>query len=465
MRDSRDMAATSARGAPGAAASRAAAPLAMPSAMVVAALAAAVLAACGGGGGGGAPQPGTAQCSIEGQKQFVLDQMRDIYFWNDLLPAQVDLADFETPEELLAFLTSFQPLDRFSFIDSLEADQQFFGEGRFAGFGFSSRISANDEVRFTRVFTDSPANRGGLARGQRLLEVDGRPVAEIIAAEGLSEAFGPAEVGVTRRLRIRRLDDTEFEVDLTKDVVTIDPLPQNRLIDDGSGGQIGYFEFATFVGTAETPLQQVFDGFRNASVTDLVIDMRYNGGGLVSIAELLGDYLGGEVSAGEVFSRTLFNDDNADQNRTEFFEQLAESLNLSRLVVIGTASTASASEQVINGMEPHVEVTIVGDDTFGKPVGQVGIEFCEKILRPTAFETVNSLNEGGFFDGLPVDCPAPDDLGVPVGDDADPALQTALSFLADGACPPPSQMSQKQRPPRERWRARETAAGVYAGAY
>jgi hypothetical protein len=86
-------------------------------------------------------------------------------------------------------------------------------------------------------------------------------------------------------------------------------------------------------------------------------------------------------------------------------------------------------------MEPHVEVTIVGDTTFGKPVGQVGIEFCSKILRATAFESVNSLGQGGYFDGLPADCAAADDLTIPVGDDTDPNVITALEYLANGACP------------------------------
>ena len=94
-----------------------------------------------------------------------------------------------------------------------------------------------------------------------------------------------------------------------------------------------------------------------------------------------------------------------------------------------------ASELVINSMAPHVEVTIVGADTFGKPVGQVGLEFCEKILRPTSFQTLNANDFGDYFFGLPVDCAAPDDLGVAVGDDNDPNVEAALSYLDTGACP------------------------------
>ena len=153
------------------------------------------LAGCGGGGGGGlsGPQTGSAACSIDGQKSFVLETMRDVYFWNTLLPAQVDLSQFQTPEELLISLTSVQPLDRFSFINSAQADEDFFQRGELAAFGFSTTITDTGDVRFVRVFSGSPADLGGLARGQTLLAVDGRSVAEIQAAEGLSEAFGPPD--------------------------------------------------------------------------------------------------------------------------------------------------------------------------------------------------------------------------------------------------------------------------------
>ncbi len=77
----------------------------------------------------------------------------------------------------------------------------------------------------------------------------------------------------------------------------------------------------------------------------------------------------------------------------------------------------------------------VGDKTFGKPVGQIGIEFCEKILRPTAFQTVNADDFGDYFDGLPVDCPAADDLSVAVGADTDPNMVAALAYLGSGSCP------------------------------
>jgi C-terminal processing protease CtpA/Prc len=386
-----------------------------------------------------------AECSILGQNQFVLDAMRDWYFWNDQLPAEVDISQFATPEDLLAFLTTFSPdltpddgidnpVDRFSFINTAAADQAFFGEGRFEGFGFSSRFVAENDLRLTRVFVDSPANRGGLARGQQIVALNGRTIAEIQANEGVNAVFDLSPLEFT----MREIDGSEFTVEIAKDVVTIDPVPQSRIIVDPNGVRppVGYMELATFISTADAEMDAVFANFRAQGVNDVILDLRYNGGGLVSTSELLGDLLGGDVAENLLYSKTVFNELRAAANDTvEFFERRGNSMSLVRLVVIASTRTASASELVINGMDPHVEVTIVGDRTFGKPVGQVGLEFCEKILRPTAFQTLNANDFGDYFFGLPVDCAAPDDLNVLVGADNDPNIEAALSYLDSGTCP------------------------------
>ena len=397
-----------------------------------------VIAGCSSSDSPSAGPPPPAGCTVDEQKQFVLDATLDWYLWNDNLPANVNINSYATPSDLLAFLTTFspddgsgRPIDRFSFIGSAEADQQFFGAGRFEGYGFSSRFVATNDLRLSRVFVDSPANRGGLARGQRVLELNGRTIADIQAAEGVNAVLQTSPV----TFRMRETDGSEFETTLEREIVTIDPIPQFRIIDNG-GTPVGYMELATFVTTADTEFDPVFALFRSQNVSDVIIDMRYNGGGVVSTAELLGDYLGGFVAENLVFSRTEFNADRAPANNTtELFERQGNSINLVRFIVIASGSTASASELVINGLGPHAEVVIVGDDTFGKPVGQVGFTFCDNILRLTAFQTANANGFADYFDGLPVDCPAADDLNVAVGDLADPNITAALEYLSTGACP------------------------------
>jgi C-terminal processing protease CtpA/Prc len=287
----------------------------------------------------------------------------------------------------------------------------------------------------SRVFVDSPAGRAGLARGQTIVALDGRSIADIQAAEGVSAVLDNDVVEFT----MRPLAGPDFSVTLTKDIVTIDPLPQWRIIDGSGGRKIGYLEFATFISTATPGFETIFAEFNAQNVTEVIIDLRYNGGGLVSTAELLGDYLGGRIATNLVFSSTEFNADRGpDNNSRTLFTQLGNSLNLTDLVVIATRGTASASELVVNGLDPHTRVAIVGSNTFGKPVGQIGLELpggCDILLRPTSFKTVNAVSFGEFFDGLPVDCPAVDDLGVPVGVDTDPNMIAALGYLETGTCP------------------------------
>ncbi len=401
------------------------------------------LTACSGGDSGPAgPQTGTAACSTDGQKQFVLDNLYTWYLWNDLLPASLNIADYATAEELVSQVTTTYgpqgtngPIDLFSGVGSLAADSQFFGEGKFEGFGFSWRFvdQAQTDFRLTRTFSGSPADLGGLGRGQQVLSLNGRTVAEIAANEGISAFFDANE---TITFEVQPVAGAVFTSAITKDIVTIDPIPQWRVIDMGNGRSVGYMELSTFISTADAEFDTVFQAFRNANVSEVIIDLRYNGGGLVSTAERLGDYLGGFVAQNLLFSSTEFNADRAAQNNSNrFLSLLGNSINLSQLVIVASRGTASASELVTNGMIPHVNVAIVGDRTYGKPVGQIGLEFCDKILRPTSFRVANADGVGDYFDGLPVDCAADDDLSVAVGDDLDPNMVAAMSYLNTGACP------------------------------
>ena len=416
-------------------------------------------------------------CSNDGQKQFVLDALYDWYLWNADLPANLSIADYDTPEQLVIEVTETYgpqkpdgtPLDRFSSVGSLEADQQFFGEGKYEGFGFSWREEGG-EMRMTGVFAGSPADVAGIARGQTVSTLNGRTYANIVGGEGIDTFFDSND---TVTFVMQRLDATTFSADVTKDIVTIPPVPQSRLINIGDGvPPVGYMEFRTFISTAEPRFATVFADFAAAGVTDIIIDMRYNGGGLVRTAELLGDYLGSVANPGAVFSRTEFNADRAPANNSiDLFANpaVANGLNTSRFIVIASGGTASASELVTNSLIPYADVWIVGENTFGKPVGQVGIEFCEKILRPTSFRTANALGDGDYFDGLPVDCPAADDLDIPVGDASDPNVIAAVSIATTGACPAPAASSRAQevrvepliRYPEGRGNTARETAGAY----
>ncbi len=375
--------------------------------------------------------------------------MLEWYFFNDELEQQqkyagLDLSTFPTSEDLLAFLR-YRPsqFDRgFSFITTPLADSQFFGEGQFVGFGFGSKFvdsPLNADLRLTQVFPGSPAKAAGFARGQRIVTINGRTIAEIGQAEGVSAALGAGDVGVTRTFLMRDSGGLEFEAVVAKALVTIDPVPLTAIFDI-AGAKVGYVDLRTFISTADDELDQAFADFESQNVSALVVDLRYNGGGLVSTAERLADLIGGAIAAdGQVRTETLFNSAKSAFNRLEQFQKRPGSLTLLQQVVfITTGSSASASELVINALSPHIVVTLVGSVTFGKPVGQSGFPFCddELLLRPVTFETVNSLSEGQYFDGLGVTCGAADGLQFALGDPAEASLATALEFIETGSCGP-----------------------------
>jgi hypothetical protein len=116
------------------------------------------------------------------------------------------------------------------------------------------------------------------------------------------------------------------------------------------------------------------------------------------------------------------------------FSTLDQSLNLQRLVVITTRASASSSELTINSLRAYIPVTIIGDTTYGKPVGQYGLRFCDKVLYPVAFSIKNANLEGDFFDGLAVDCAAGDDYTHQLGDPSEASFAEALTFIRTGAC-------------------------------
>jgi C-terminal peptidase prc len=403
----------------------------------------AVLGACGGGS---SDESAVFGCSVASQKNAVADLMREWYLFNGAPEQQqkyasLDLGQYATAEDLLAALL-YRPdrFDRnFSFLTTLAADQQFFGEGQFVGFGFGSKFAdapTNADLRLTQVFAGSPAAAAGLERGQRMVAIDGRTIAEISQAEGVGAAFGPSEIGVRRTFVMRRTDGVEFEVAVTKNLVTIDPVPMATILTAGSVN-VGYLDFRTFVSTADAKLDQAFASFEAAGVTALVVDLRYNGGGLVVTAQRLADLIAGFIAQGQVQSRTLYNSAKTALDTVTPFQRRASSLTLlQQIVFITTGSSASASELVINALEPHSVVRLVGSTTFGKPVGQNALSYCgDRLLRAVTFETVNSLGEGQYYDGLPVDCPVVDELERPLGDPLEASLAAALGLVETGSCP------------------------------
>lgn len=393
--------------------------------------------------------PAVTSCLTGTGKQEVLDIMRDWYFWNDETEQadkyETGVGDFSDVGALLDYLR-YRPstFDRgFTFVTTPEEENAFFEEGTFVGFGFGmTRIGNTHDIRITQVYAGSPADMGGLERGFRLVAVDGRSIAQIDLNEGINEALGPAVTGEIHTLTVEdRAGNLLPDIQLTKAAVDLDPVAVVRILNDAGGDSVGYIFFRTFVTTAVDELRAAMLQFQQQMIRKVVIDLRYNGGGLVSVAEVLGSLLAGPGNVGVPFFFQEFNSDNMDFNQTSLFHSESASLDLDKIVFITTGGTASASELLINGLKPYFEdageaIAIVGSPSYGKPVGQSAFDFCgdTQRLRAITFKTVNVRGEGDYFNGLPVDCPANDDLQSLLGDDSEESLSVALNYLNDGTC-------------------------------
>jgi C-terminal processing protease CtpA/Prc len=393
-----------------------------------------------------------ADCSPAGQNQFVRTTLRDVYYWYRELP-DPDPATFSSPEAYLEAVR-YKTLDHtYSFITGRAENDAFFSDSQFIGFGFSYQVTSGSELRLTEVYPASPASEAGLERGARLLAVNGRPVGSLLSTGDINTVFGPSQVGVTAQVRFRDNAGVEREAQMTKRTVTIPTASLTRTFASG-GRVVGYVNFRNFVTPATAALNQAFTELEAAGANELVLDLRYNGGGLVSVANHLAGLIGGSRTSGKLFVQFVHNDKNTSRNSTVTLTAPAHALNLERLVVIQTRASASASELIVNGLRPFMTVTTVGDRSYGKPVGQYGYNFCEKVLYPVAFSTQNARGEGDYYNGIAADCGAADDLDHQLGDSAEASLGEALRFLRTGSCNPAASALARaqaaQRPPVER---------------
>jgi carboxyl-terminal processing protease len=409
------------------------------------------LTACGGGGGNdGGFVP--AACSVTQEKTFVRDATNEWYLFPDLLPVQVNVSQFATAQDLLDYMTATaraQGKDRyFSYVTTKTADNTFLQEGQFIGFGFRIRIDGS-RVYFMEAFENSPASEAGIARGAELLAIDGVGVANLLPSDpNLSNALGPATEGVVRSLQFALPNETPQTRSLTKRVVTIQPIPSGTdgvailSLPSNPTVKVGYVNLRSYISTAETPLRDAFAQFRAQGINDFIVDLRYNGGGLISISELLGDLFGQARNSSDVYSHLHFRPSKSSYDQTHYFQPQAQSVAPVSIAFITTGGTASASEQTINSMKSWATVAIVGANTYGKPVGQSAFDLadsCELRLRLITFRGTNADEEGDYYSGLASTmpgkaCAAADDLSHAMSDPDELSTAEALNWLGTGAC-------------------------------
>ncbi len=356
---------------------------------------------------------------------FVDEVMKYWYLWNDKVP-DLDIFQYSTPQDLLDDLM-YKPLDHWSFIDKLDAIQSLFEEGEYFGFGFLLKFDADGNLRVPLVYENSEAYDLGIRRGNIVSTINGIPAISFDDYESFFD-YDPA----TFTFEIYDNTGTLKTITLDKSTIT-----QNAVLFSNiytiSGHKTGYIVYDSFLGYSKEELEEVITYFQANNITELILDIRYNGGGYVSLAQELCEIIMPAETAGEIFYTSIHNEIvGPELDTTLYFSENELNLDLNRVFFITTSASASASELVINSLEPYMEVFIIGSPTHGKPVGMYGFVFQDWALFPITTQLLNAEGYGDYFGGLMPDCYAEDGLTSDWGDETEQSLSQAFHYIAYG---------------------------------
>ncbi|WP_316815304.1 S41 family peptidase [Pedobacter nyackensis] len=458
--------------------------------------------------------PNTKQTPTTNRTQLTNDSLflyaKQVYFWNDALPSYDDFtprnygSDFEN--ELFAITrfkvdpTTSRPYEyrasdpgspKYSYIDDVanrnpvavvakeQARVNLEGDGNDVGILAVRAIkntstSPDYKLFILAVDKGSPADVEGLTRGAYITNINGVSIGSVANFQTEKNTFDPAIYGDPSSIRINgfKIDGTPFSTTLTKKSYKSNPIFKTNVLTVGAK-KIGYLAYARFSSeeNSEAVLDAAFRDFVSQSVTDLVIDLRYNGGGYVDMAEHLVNLIAPSTATGvmykEYYNSTMQNRqatilknqpllDANDKVRyasngrmlnyfddidytlarnTYSFGKVGALTGVTNIVFIVSGNTASASELVINSLKPKMNVKLVGLQTYGKPVGFFPIRIQNKYdVFYSMFETKNSLDQGGYYSGMTPNVILDEDYGDrDFGDPAEALLAASIDVLVPKA--------------------------------
>ncbi len=392
------------------------------------------LAGCGGGSSGAdgdAPPNGSAG-TADTDAAYLYQYMKDWYLWYQQMPT-VDPGVYPTDRALLDAVRV--PQDWYSYIESAQVYHAFYDEARAVGYGFGYSV-AGDAMWIRYVQPASNAGSSGLQRGDQVLAINGQTIAALQAGGGIDAALGPAQEGLTAALTVQRGAAT-IDLRLTKTSYAVRSVLDQRVIETPSG-RVGYLNFMSFTSPAQTEWQAALRGLLDQGVSDLIVDLRENGGGRLAVASALASSLAPDDSAGQIAIQLRFNDRHGGSNQSFRFASDPSAGRVRRLVWITSPRTCSASESLMAALRPLRSAWSVGEATCGKPVGFTPPEHNGKVYNIVSFQLANGAGLTDYFSGLSPDCAASEDWSKPTGDPTEPKLAAALRWLQDGGCPAPA---------------------------
>jgi len=407
----------------------------------------------------------------------IFSAMQAIYLWNDALPATLDATKYTTAEKALEYLSGLkinsetgQPIDNYSFLDKIGNLSGEITQGTSSGdYGFMVTAAYNSlhQASFfvTYVYKNSPAGMAGVARTYEIVSVNGsNAVHPEVTSDGylVSTSAGFTNIvnaifnSGTASFGFKKPDGTTFTTSLNAGSYTINSVLYDAVFEVGTKN-VGYVVFNQFLGqSSQTELTNTINKFQASNVKDLIVDLRYNGGGSVETCEKLSNMLAPSDANGKTMYSYKMNTDltqysvNQHKSLTTNFEKTNTYQPISIYFIVSDG-TASASELLINNLRPYYtnNLYLIGQTTYGKPCGfwNTPIGYTENQTTPkkgydlyaVSFETVNANNEGGYYAGMTPGTAkypgvkAADSFWLPWGDLNDACLAQAVSHISGNA--------------------------------
>ncbi len=409
-------------------------------------------------------------------KDSIFLYAKETYYWNDQFPTydvfkpRSYASNQAVLDAIIKLPGTGKPVDKYSFLDDGTVSDELGGVSGDYGFSVFYNGSGTGDLRIKYVSPNSPAAAKGLKRGYRITKLNGRTdlnaSSEATITFVSNAIFGSANsVSIT----VEKPGGSTEDVVVTRANYATTPIFHTSVFTVGSK-KVGYIVFNSFTTNSRDALTTKIAEFATAGATELVVDLRYNGGGSVSTSDLFANLLAPATSNGSLMYTTfwtktmqdgkaniLSNQPLLDENgklrpftggvngvyatyadidykpagNRENFAKVGTA-NFSRVYFLVLSGTASASELLINNLKPVMDVKVIGRTTYGKPVGFFAITIDKLDLYVPQFETKNSLNVGGYYSGMTPDFSVADDVTKDFGDRTEGMLATALNFSEKG---------------------------------
>jgi C-terminal processing protease CtpA/Prc len=355
------------------------------------------------------------------------------YLWYKLMSVVVK-EEYKDPYELMDALR-YEPTDRWSFVQDYN---EYLSEskGSFVGHGIRIGLDQGNKTRIALIYNKSPMYALGVRRGWIVKKINDTDLAPLFINkdyEAYNALIGPSEAGVTNKFLFEMPNGKDSTITTTKAAFILNTVLVSDTLNLKSG-VAGHMVYDQFISPSNQEFETAFAYFKKNNVKTLIIDLRYNGGGDLSVLQNLASYIAGPTRNNKLFLNLVFNDKKSSKNGSYTFKSVPYPLELTRLIVITTRSTASASENLINGLKPYLDVRTIGDYTNGKPVGMQGSAFQSTYMFwPITFSLTNAEDKGEFYEGFTPEKFVADDITHDWNDRRELCLQEAIYYLENGS--------------------------------